>query len=99
MAFLLKVPYVIPLLAGLSGSLLSVIPVSCGVAVYYILSYIKQNAGVLTNDASVDITQKYVQLIRALISNQTMLVMIAACAVGILICISWCITFRWIIPG
>lgn len=84
-AFLLKVPYVIPLLAGLSGSLLSVIPVSCGVAVYYILSYIKQNAGVLTNDASVDITQKYVQLIRALISNQTMMVMIAACAVGILI--------------
>ena len=32
-----------------------------------------------------DITQKYVQLIRALISNQTMMVMIAACAVGILI--------------
>lgn len=84
-AFILKVPYVIPLLAGLSGSLLSVIPVSCGVAVYYILSYVKQNAGVLTNDASVDITQKYVQLIRALISNQTMLVMVAACAVGILI--------------
>lgn len=84
-AFILKVPYVIPLLAGLSGSLLSVIPVSCGVTVYYILSYIKQNAGVLTNDASVDITQKYVQLIRALISNQTMLVMAAACAVGILV--------------
>lgn len=84
-AFMLKIPYVIPLLAGLSGSLLSMIPVSCGVAVYYILSYVKQNAGVLTNDASVDITQKYVQLIRALVSNQTMLVMIAACAVGILI--------------
>lgn len=84
-AFILKVPYVIPLLAGLSGSLLSAIPVSCGVVVYYILTYVKQNAGVLTNDASVDITQKYVQLIRALLSNQTMLVMVAACAVGILI--------------
>lgn len=84
-AFMLKIPYVIPLLAGLSGSLLSVIPVSCGVVVYYILSYVKQNAGVLTNDASVDITQKYVLLIRALLSNRTMLVMVAACAVGILI--------------
>lgn len=84
-AFILKIPYVIPLLAGLSGSLLSAIPVSCGVVVYYILSYVRQNAGVLTNDASVDITQKYVQLIRALLSNQTMLVMVAACALGILI--------------
>ncbi len=46
--------------------------------------YVKQNAGVLTNDASVDITEKYVQMIRVLISNQTMLVMVAMCAVGIL---------------
>lgn len=84
-AFLLKIPYVIPLLAGLSGTLLSIIPVSCGAVVYYMILYVKQNAGVLTNDASVDITQKYVQLIRALVSNQTMLVMVAACAAGILI--------------
>lgn len=85
MAFVLHVPYVIPLLAGLSGGLLSIIPVSCGVVVYYILSYVKQNAGVLTNDAMVDITQKYVQLIRALMSNHTMMIMIMACAAGILV--------------
>lgn len=84
-AFILKVPYVIPILAGLSGSLLTIIPVSCGAVVYYVIAYVKQNAGVLTNDASVDIAQKYVQLIRTIVSNQTMLVMIAACAVGILV--------------
>lgn len=84
-AFMLKIPYVIPLLAGLAGSLLSIIPVSCGVVVFYILSYVKQNAGVLTNDASVDITQKYVQLIRAFVSNQEMTVMVVACAVAILV--------------
>ncbi|MGL5436640.1 MAG: ABC transporter permease [Lachnospiraceae bacterium] len=83
-AFILKIPYVIPLLAGLAGGLISVIPVSCGVVIYYVMIYIKQNAGLLTNDESVDITQKYVQLIRALISNQTMFMMIAACAVSIL---------------
>lgn len=84
-AFAMKIPFVIPLLAGLAGGLISVIPVSCAIVVYYIISYVKQNAGVLTNDASVDITQKYVQLIRALISNREMAVFIAACALGILI--------------
>jgi len=85
LAFALRVPYVIPVLAGLSGRLLSAIPVSCGVAVYYIIAYVKQNAGLLTNDASVDITQKYVQMIKALLANREMFVFIAACAVGILL--------------
>lgn len=83
-AFILKIPYVIPLLAGLAGGMLSVIPVSCGVVVYYILMYVKQNAGLLTNDESIDITQKYVQLIRSVIANQTMFMMIAAFAAAIL---------------
>lgn len=83
--FYLKIPYAIPLLAGLSGGLLSVIPVSCGVFIYYVLQYVKKNAGVLTNDASLDITQKYMQVIKALFSNQLMLVLIAAFAVAILV--------------
>lgn len=83
--FYLKVPYVIPLLAGLSGSLLSAIPVSCGVFIYYVLQYVKKNAGVLTNDASLDITQKYTQVIKTLFSNQLMVVMILAFVIGILV--------------
>ena len=55
-----------------------------GVVIYYIISYVKQNAGVLTNDASVDITQKFVQIIRGLLSSQEMMVMIMVCVVGIL---------------
>ncbi len=84
-AFALRIPFAIPLLAGLSGGLAGAIPVACGVAVYYIMIYVKQNAGVLTNDAAVDITEKYVQLIRSMVSNQEMMVMIAACVVGILV--------------
>ena len=85
MAFILKIPFAVPLLAGLSGSLVTVIPVSCGVVIYYVLMYVKQNAGVLTNDASVDITQKFVLIIKALVSNKFMLVMICMCVVGILV--------------
>ena len=55
--FQFKIPYVIPLLVGLSGGLAGIVPVSCGVFVYYIIQYVKQNAGVLTNDAALDITQ------------------------------------------
>lgn len=84
-AFILKIPFAVPLLAGLSGSLVTVIPVSCGVVIYYVLMYVKQNAGVLTNDASVDITQKFVLIIKALVSNKFMLVMICMCVVGILV--------------
>ena len=47
--------------------------------------YVKQNAGVLTNDAAVDIVQKYSQILKSVIFNQTMMVMIATCAVGIII--------------
>ena len=47
LAFLFKVPYAVAFLVGLGGSLISVIPVSCGVFLYYLLMYIRQNAGVL----------------------------------------------------
>ena len=60
------------------------IPIGSGVVIYYIISYVKQNAGVLSNDASVDITQKFVQIIRGLLSNQAIAVMIMVCMVGIL---------------
>ena len=78
--FVLKVPYVIPLIAGLAGSMIAVIPISCGVVLYYMLEYVKTNAGTLTNDASVDITQKYMGMINSIISNKLMLITILAFA-------------------
>lgn len=85
LAFMLHIPFVIPLLAGLASSLVCIIPVSCGVVIFYIIQYVKQNAGVLANDASVDIAQKYILLIRALMSNREMVIFIAVCVVGIVI--------------
>lgn len=83
MMFFFKIPYVVPLLVGLGGSLVSVLPVSCGVFIYYVILYIRQNAGVLTSDAT-DITLRYAQVIKAIMSNQLMIVMILAFAAGIL---------------
>ena len=52
---------------------------------YYIIQYVKQNAGVLTNDASLDIILKYGQIIKNMMSNSQMMLMIAACAGGIMV--------------
>lgn len=83
--FAWKIPYAVPLLVGLSGSLIGIVPVSCGVYLYYMLAYVKQNAGLLTGDGSVDIAQKYTQIIKNMMSNQLMLVMILAFALCILV--------------
>lgn len=85
LAFLFKIPYAIPLLVGLGGSLSSVIPVSCGIFFYYMIMYVKQNAGVLAGEAAGDIVVRYSQIIRSVFFNQAMTVMIVTCATGILV--------------
>lgn len=98
--FLLKIPYAIPLIVGLSGNIVSVIPVSCGVFIYYTLLYVKQNAGVLTNDMSVDEVQKFMQLMKSLLSNKLMLVMVVAFALALVVVViirNLSVDYSWII--
>lgn len=76
--FFLKVPYVIPLVIGLSFGISSIIPMCFGIFLYYLLIYAKQNAGVLASAKEVDITQKYMQILKSLFSNETMLIMVLA---------------------
>lgn len=98
--FLLKIPYAIPLIVGLSGSFISVIPVSCGVFIYYTLLYVKQNAGVLTNDMAVDEVQKFMQIMNSLLTNKLMLVMVAAFALAVVVVVitrNLSVDYAWII--
>lgn len=83
--FHLKIPYAIPLLVGLSGKMVSAVPVGCGTFLYYVILYVKQNAGVLTNDASMDIIQKFVQIINSVISNRLMMIMVSALMAGVVV--------------
>ena len=77
-AFALRIPYVVPLLAGLGCSFVSVVPVSAGVMICYVIRFIRENAGMLTNDEAVDITQKYLGIISELLADKEMWMMIAA---------------------
>ncbi len=81
--FHLRIPYAIPILVGLSCGLSSVAAVCCGVALFYVMQYIKQNIGTLSGDATLGMAEQLTQIVRTLFSNRLMGVMMAACAVGI----------------
>lgn len=83
--FFLKIPFAVPLIVGLAGGLVSVIPMSCGVFIYYVMMYVKQNTSFLTGDAQTELTQVFTQVIKSIIGNQNMLVMIAAFCLAVLL--------------
>lgn len=85
MMFFLKIPYVVPLLVGLSGSLISIVPVSCGVCIYYIIVYVKQNAGVLAGSTMAEAAQRFIQIVKSVFGNELMWVMVLSFAAAILI--------------
>ena len=78
--FFLKIPFAAPIIFGLLGGITSVIPVCCGVVIYYMMYYVKQNAGVLTNAGSTDIAQRFTQIIDSSLKNRTMMLMMVAFA-------------------
>lgn len=83
--FFLRVPYVVPLAVGLSCGLFSAIPMCFGIFIYYLMLYAKQNAGALAGTAAVDITQKYMQILKSLFSNEMMILMVAAFAFTVIV--------------
>ena len=100
MLFFLKGPFVVPLIIGLSCGLSALIPMCMGVFFYYLLVYAKQNAGVLAGAAAIDITQKYMQILNSLLSNELMLLMVlafAAAAVVVYLIKSLAVAYAWTI--
>lgn len=96
--FFLKIPYVIPLVVGLTGSLISVIPISCGVFLYYVMVYVKQNSSFLTGEGQAEMTQVFVQVVKSILGNQTMLIMmIALCLAALVVSIvkNFSINYSW----
>lgn len=83
--FFVKIPYVIPLIVGLSGSLASIVPVCCGICFYYIIMYMNQNAGVLAGSTVAEIAERFIQIVKSIFGNEIMWVMIIAFALAVLV--------------
>lgn len=81
--FVLHVPYVLPLAMGFLGTPASVISVGCGVAAYYMIHYVTQNAPVISAMAEEETAAKFKFVIDGLLKNKEMMVTIAAFAVTV----------------
>ncbi len=71
--FLLKIPYVIPILLGLISTPIAMIPTSCGVIVYFLFQIVKTAVTMQVNISVEDIIQLYTNVIDSLTGNYQMI--------------------------
>lgn len=81
----LKIPYVIPVAVGLLATPMAVIPVACGIVVYYMLTNISDKATIISSMGSDEATAKLQMVIDSVLGNRAMIVMIAAFAITIVV--------------
>lgn len=83
--FMLKIPYVIPVVMGLVGTPVAMISVGCGVAVYYLLMTVSGNASTISTMADEEATAKLRLMIDGLLGNRAMLITITAFAITVVV--------------
>ena len=81
--FAWRIPYLVPIVLGLTGSLISIVPCSFGVILYYYMKWVVDNQSLLASASSLTVFQKLGQLTNGLLKNDEMLVFIAAFALTI----------------
>lgn len=84
-AFMLNMPYLLPLIMGLLGNPLSAVALGCGIVVHYMIDYMKLNTTMLSGTETEDMKQKFMYLIDNVIQNKEMFLMIAAFALTVII--------------
>lgn len=81
-AFSLKIPILIPILVGLLCGPASVVSVTCGVIVYYVINYMKVNATIISAMDLENVISKFRYVMDGLMASKEMILFI----------ISFCIT-------
>ena len=85
LCFGLQIPYVIPLSMGIIGTPVSVISVTCGVIVHYLLTFITDNVQAFdAMDADSEL-QKFRYVIDGILNNKAMIIVIASFIICILV--------------
>ena len=85
LSFILGVPYVIPLCAGLVAAPSSVVSTGCGVIIYYMLKVISVNRQTLLNMEEETLLEKLRFLADAILDNREMMVCVAAFGITIIV--------------
>ena len=81
----IKMPFVLPVAVGLCSSVISVVPVSFGVIIYYIINTASVYETAVTNKSLTENMLQVSYLIESLIKNKQLFLVMAALAVTIII--------------
>ncbi|MBQ9991283.1 MAG: hypothetical protein IJP31_10160 [Lachnospiraceae bacterium] len=79
--FVVKIPYVMPVAVGLLGGPISIIAVSCGVVVRFMIRFMKDNFATFSAEDAQTGSQKFRLMIDGILDNKAMLVTIIVFAV------------------
>ena len=82
----LKIPYLVPLVVGLTGSIISVIPIGCGVVIYYLGAFVK-NAD-FTESEGLSLTEmpgRFIKIIDGILTNKEMWMIAVILGLGVVI--------------
>ena len=85
MAFGLKIPFVIPVVFGLLGTPIWIVPAACGIMGYYMTDFVKGSAAALRNVDAEGLAGSLVSSTKQILGNKEMWLMIIAVMVGILV--------------
>ena len=80
-----KLPYLVPIILGLTCSMLSAIPAAFGVVLYYMILVVKNNVMALTETESSSMLIRFQLMADQIVTNKGMLVMILAFALTIVL--------------
>ena len=74
--YILKIPYLMPILLGLVSTPIAMVPTACGVIIYYVFQIIKTAVTMQVNISVEDIIQLYTYVIDTLIGSRQMIMTI-----------------------
>ena len=83
--FALRIPYAVPVSAGLIGTPATTVPVCCGIVSYYMLDYAPKSADMLSNVTDDKSAGKIKNVINGAFGSKSMILLIIAFAVTIVL--------------
>lgn len=85
LAFGLKIPFVVPIVFGLMGTPVWIVPACCGVIAYYMVDFVKDSAAALRSTDADALFNSLISFTRQVLTSREMWLMAAAVVVGILV--------------
>ena len=85
LAVALKIPLIIPVVFGLLGTPVWIVPAACGIISYYMVSFVKASAAALRSADSESMISGVVNFTKQVVTGHEMWLMVMAIVIGILV--------------